>query len=63
MVLEFLFGTASVFNGRHRWADLTKCGSGIRQSRVHRAPLLRASVLLISDTFSLWPRLSWKTWT
>lgn len=63
MVLEFLFGTASVFNGRQGWADLTKCGSGIRQSRVHRTPLLRACGLLISDTFSPWPRLPWKTQT
>lgn len=63
MVLEFLFGTVSVFNGSQRWMDLMKRGSGIRQSRVHPTPLLRVFVLLISDIFSLWPTLPWKTQT
>lgn len=40
-----------------------KRGSGIRQSRVHPTPLLRVFVLLISDIFSLWPTLPWKTQT
>lgn len=57
MVLESLFGTASLFTARQGWTDLMKCASGIRQSRVHPVPLLRASVILTSDMFSLWPRL------
>lgn len=41
MVLEFLLGIVSVFNGRQGWTDLMKCGREIRQSRVHPTLLLR----------------------
>lgn len=57
MVLESLFGTASLFAARQGWTDLMKHGSGIRQGSIHPALLLRASVILISDMFSLQPKL------
>lgn len=57
MGLESLFGTGTLFTARQGWTDLMKRGSGIRQSRIHPAPLLRASVILISDMFSLWSKL------
>lgn len=57
MGLESLFGTGTLLTARQGWTDLMKRGSGIRQSRIHPAPLLRASVILISDMFSLWSKL------
>lgn len=63
MVLESFFGTASLFTARQEKIDSMKRGSAIRWSRVHPAPLMSVSVILISDMFSLWPRLpSEKNW-